>query len=961
MLPAARPRIAKLAKQVVGGGNGRKVAKMLSALNTLEEVVSLTIIPQSYNAGENLLTGHRTEMGLSYQRPSFLDYISQEYGWDRSDVIAVNGGGIAGKATWKGLMSSAMRSEQVLALPLWQDLLKNYVSVGGYMLLKDKSPIQKVLLESCQKVPDAAGYISRFQAALVEDGWFPNVKVVVKTPEIGGELLGSDGASWGWNINHPMWADTRKKYQEVPLQFTALGTEAFEGKRLLAKGMLVPIAGLATDPPVYIAPNVVKGAMKSSVKEGQEYVVNLGLMRADNAPKTQKLGYQWLENIPVTKESVGIACKLARQAVRKLAKTDPLEVGHALGKDNPDVEVLANLAEWMQVSPLQIPNLRELVLDKFSSRLWDAFAGLGMEGQVHTLIMDNRLKSGECVFRGKVGTKVSIVRSPQVHWQGCVAVTNVAPLPGHCVYEDKVMKNTIFMSLNDVARLNGDDDGDQVAVFSNNDVVRLTEIAQEILGNTIWSFEPSSSSVKETFEGGPGNKKFEEARKRLHIASQGPVGLAANARSWWLGFEGNQLPNGNAYSYALAATVLEQLCVDDLKKMTSTVHPKVLAELAKWVTENTQLKAPKPQGTGGYSSHEAVEMLLEIQAEHSKLVCEELGTKKFSPIAWKIQSDRKGNHLSKKIALDNFQPCGEKDGGWSTQYSDRHSLLHHSHDAACEEWSKAQVGLWDLSLPVLTTGDVLKKIEGFGVGIPQPSRSLIVEFANKVADKNRRLARYYTEKASWDGDDDGGKGALEAVKGFKAWCRKLNAGEMLGLAKFAIGEKAGNGEVTDQDAFLMLGLAGSEFSLQLGLDPAECKTFPVMVAMSIMRKFLTETDIDPKDLPTEAVEIFECGSAESELHAQFSDGVKLVDCPDCSMRLKQAVAELSRGHHAAIPTVRNLAETLPPSFAVWQAGKSKEGKPVAVCLSNEQAKAKLGKTVKFEWIKGWSQPILKLS
>ena len=930
---------------------------MLNALNTLEEQVGLELTPQSFFIrGEQpgLAVASRATLKLSYQKPNFLDYLCKEMGWNRADAISVSGGGITGKLDWQGkLLASPMRSEQVLDHEGWDYILKHYISVGGYMLIKDGSELQKTLLSACPKVPDAAGYLSRFQAALIPEGWFPSVTVTAKTPSIEGIALGSDGASWGWNINHPLWKEVKKAYQEVTLQFTALGkTVDAEGRRFLAKGILVPFDGSPGEAPVYIAPNAVKGAMKGLVKDGDQYEVFLGYMRADDEAKTQKLGYQWLENVPVTERSILIAQDAAKKAVRQLVKTSPISVAKKLGGDNPDIAVLANLAEFLGVSPLAIPNLRELVLAKLSEKLWDSFAGIGMQGQVYTLIMDSRLKPGECVYRGEIGVESVVVRSPQVHWQGCRVIRNVAPLAGHSVFENKVIKNVIFLSLEDTAALNGDDDGDTVALFSQANVVELGKIAQAKIGNTAWSFEPSSSSVKEKFDGPTGGQAFEDARVKLHKASQGPVGLAANARSFWLGFSGNQLVTSGK-SYALAATVLEQTCVDDLKKMTKVSSVERLATLGEWQEHGNQKLAPKPVNSSGLTSHEAVAELLEIQSEELSKAQKFFKSRKVNPIAWKLQTTKDGKKLSGKVAPDNFLSLKAKDGGWSTRLKCRHSLLHWAHDAAQEEWTKSP-GEWDLDVKIISASESLTMILP-DMTPDKPSQRLLNEMFEMVADKNRRLARYYTEMASWDGDDDGGKGAIEAVKKFKNWGRKLTAEETMSLAYWA-SEHQG---ACEQDCFMLLGLSGSEFALRLEIDPSECKVLTAATATLVTEAFVEAIGCHPSELPTQAIELFDVAHPLSIEHAKQSiEGISLIDCPDCSMRLKQAIAEASRGHSPQIKEVEALASKIPVDFKFYQV-EEVDGESGIRTYSNAECRKAFGKEVKLKWMPNWSQPIIR--
>jgi hypothetical protein len=196
---------------------------MVKRLSDLTEVVSLEIVPQSFSKDGNLLFAHRLTTSLSYQGSSFVDELCRLHTWNRADVVSI-GGGCYGPVVENGRLKAASQlNAELLKLPLFTSLMKDYVSVGGYMLIKKGSPIFGRLFSAVPKVADAAGYLSRFQASLVPDGFFPGVKAVVREPKIDGKPLQSDGASWGWNINHPMWKELRARHGEVPFQFTALG------------------------------------------------------------------------------------------------------------------------------------------------------------------------------------------------------------------------------------------------------------------------------------------------------------------------------------------------------------------------------------------------------------------------------------------------------------------------------------------------------------------------------------------------------------------------------------------------------------------------------------------------------------------------------------------------------------------------------------------------------------------
>jgi hypothetical protein len=562
-----------------------------------------------------------------------------------------------------------------------------------------------------------AGYASKFNAFL-------------KVPAIKGldihyyggddvQITGADGASYGWNIDHPQWATLLAEHGESCLQYACVDPRNdAEGKPYIAfsKGLLHPVKLGFDGPAVRINVNCVKGAGKNRVLPGDTTTNHsvLGIHKILSKVGTQQLGYQWVAHLAPTPENVELAEAMARDAIKALTSDRAgktltpanfrKRLINAVAKADNDIRAAVDLCdqmnrtmrearatqynlgrcketdpvfsadcevpapetlgsskdgacakpskEWCKVDglvskekvskcgrpqlsshydldPIGFPNVRAKVEAKLSKLLFQAFAGLGIDGHIKVLLMDDAVQPGTCVIVGadpekEVGSYAVIWRSPHQHHQGNLALVSVAPSERHVIYYKEsganeapeeegtqkteteaasetltpvYCKHAIYMHPHDVAKINGDDDGDMVAISYDKRLVELVKNHRAYYGNALYKFEPSSAAKGADF-----NTDRVGYYRELLMQDQGAVGIMCNQMMVALGVaraggsitvtlkeDGKETP----YSFdleglPLAYSVLTQGAIDQLKKEVVVPQLARLLAQAEWsrTTEN---------------------------------------------------------------------------------------------------------------------------------------------------------------------------------------------------------------------------------------------------------------------------------------------------------------------------------------------------------------------------------------
>lgn len=948
------------------------------------------------------------ELAADYNQGSFLDRWAGYEGWHRDDVVNLRTA-FQYPEDWA---FTGMYSSESNTRPMIDNLRgEGYVVVAGYLAYKEGGEWANWFHEMMPTGPDIAGYISRFSASCVMDVW-TTVEVGEPMVEIDGEMkpLGSDGANWGWNIDHEAWATFRDTYGITSFQFTFATRD---GK--MAKGIMMPVklAAGAQGPSAIIAPNCFKAGAKKLFNgklnedwkfmavanaTGIDEIINdwdfaaainpdylhgmFGIMDVTKPGKTQIVGWQWMENIPVNDVTVEVVKRRSLKAVQQVIDAGKDGIINKLKEMGGNIGIAIAAAEKAGFDPTAIMPVSKVFDSILASELWECFASLGVEGNVYRLIIDDNVPVGAFCANGiehwQVGLEAVIGRSPCVHQQAIRALTAL-PLMNHHKLAGAAH---IYMNSVDIARINGDDDGDKVFVTFDRDIVTLAKEAMKEHSDTIWAFEPTGESVPHTEMNEDGGKDW------VQVAEKGPVGIAANNRSRALSLYGNgKTTRKNVICLVTAA--LQQASVDMIKKYCYAPLMDVYADPAAWTAlEKNGImyrNAPKA-GEDRCSIDEAVSSIGNVIAKELKNMATELTKKhngptlkkarqyepKVNPVAWKVHYDTMGNALDKaKVCASNWNLCCEKDGGYSILRPNNASLLHLGHDICAAEWNAhkeqffAQKGV---GLKALTADEVSISLLGEWRGEVSKQKVAAalakVELVAKV--RTAQMAKQKAYEVSLDGDSDVSSMA-NIQSEFTRQIRKLGAPLQWAVARSyeerakdcyikyqALNElskgKAGKAKndaakalkeskAAKWLAWEILLFENSPFVDAMGIGGAKCNVIDVAQATDIAKHAVSAESLaisgewcNPTffatlmldGLPTWEEILMARVADEGDLDEQHIEatGVPIVQCKACMMRIKMACSEAWRDQPLNEELVE-LADALTDmsTFEFWEQGK----------------------------------------
>lgn len=565
----------------------------------------------------------------------------------------------------------------------------------------------KRIIKALSKGVEWTGYLSKFNATVHET--FTNVTVGYYDASTN---RGEDGASWGLNIDHPGNAGLVEAHGTSCLQFFYGNEEGVYGK-----GILLPWNGGVDGPQFRLAHNAVKGRMKSIIsKEIKEGVVRIdtvdnfiGILRASDHHKTQQLGFQWLLHCANTAENRAIVKEAAEKTTREIVNGGIESIIDKVCAQDATAEIARQFAKKLGKNPMSIPVIQNRVLAKLRKGLFEAFASIGVEGQIFELAMDDRQEPGtfSCdkfpkgskAASPSVGDLAAVWRTPHMHRQGNLLLTRAALRDDQMVMVDGNLvpiRGVIFMHPADVAKIQGDDDGDTVAVSSDPIVVELAANHRDYhLDNKVWSFEPESHATGKEF---PDKTAFHDARHR----DQGPVGLAVNWQAEALGIR-----DIHGERIALAFGAIGQGCVDQLKKTVEVASFEALSTMDFWEKKEAVpyniAKAPKAKAMDE-------EILKELFAPRNVSKALSEGAEFLNGLKAEMGKKVKNLMIQNTIAWEKDQLLTAQNEGWAQDEID--ALKKKIHAA----WShkKNKDGVFERSVPKAWIAKIAKPAKKWG-------------------------------------------------------------------------------------------------------------------------------------------------------------------------------------------------------------------------------------------------------
>jgi len=596
---------------------------------------------------------------------------------------------------------------------------------------------------------DCASYVRRFRAALVKEGFLPNIKVrtalVMAKKRVGHDELstsgvtlyedvpqGADGSGL-YDPAHPTMANLVTRYGPVNFQITAF---TLAGK--MWKGIVRPRAGINDALPpeeqagIHFDHLQVKGSHKAYHKDQAELGTALnthaavmdegvfvGIMKAKTHMGKVSSCFEVVEQLGPVGPFESAADMLEKKGgVRKLLDgfiAGSMERIRRLGpdgllgratRDDPKLKRMAQLLlamnkqlpEGQKISPLSIPMLKRKLEDSLAQVLWTPAQGAGIRAKYPFAIIDDTIEPGTCVIAHyKAGTELAVFRFPNILAQGLTTVKVVKPSPhhlfeaeGHKNGRGEIVRNCVFLNSKDITlRMQGDDDGDEVGI---SDDPNLVELFKNRLNNDLFHIEPEGVKVeKDTWS--------VEGRRYIGGDPMGPVGLVT---IWKAGLDAV-----GASDMALGFAVGCQEAIDSQKRLVRPSNPYKLANKDNWYQDSAtdeyhaHHKVDGKYVTDNFLTEEAGAFPVELysQAYEQTLIAhgctrkikQEDGTWKIVagwPLGWRTQhrveilpdGEEKRTKLRKKIGFRHWQESRRKQAGQHGNW------VHYCHDRAMTLW-----------------------------------------------------------------------------------------------------------------------------------------------------------------------------------------------------------------------------------------------------------------------------------
>lgn len=518
-------------------------------------------------------------------------------------------------------------------------------SQGNLLILKELVPF---LARAFPLAIDFEAYVHRLFAPALPGAMWKKAQFTFSVPRgADGKEMKVDGSGM-YNPNHPDLEGFVAMYGKVVMQITSLNE-----KGVFMKGILRPVEGLPDNVSFAPDPGQVKGAWKGKFKEGEVtegYLTVLQVWRKNKA--VMPAGFEQLQFVSRNGETEALVASLLKKAINKLLEGGAQALLEQLQDLSDETLWSIKLCKMVGANPLAIESVKKAVADRLRAASWNIATGAGIEGLQRVVVIDATLKQGTCVTPGfKPGTTLAGWRFPTVLPQGLVEMNVVEPVQHHLV-DGELPPGIIFVHPEDITlRMQGDDDGDIIAISSDPRVIKLWR-ARIFKG--LYHIEP----IGEKF---PTPTLSFEGEKYGEVDPRGPVGIATIEQAR-LG----QVGSGNVtiLGHVLAMAVCCQYYIDAAKKRaTRAPHPGKLSVLGNWQKKEDGSYTFNLQANAWPTEISDKDPL--AVRENSKLVKKVLhqagypqfGEEKVEVLSWYYQSwvDETGKTIQKKGRIDPFQ------------------------------------------------------------------------------------------------------------------------------------------------------------------------------------------------------------------------------------------------------------------------------------------------------------------
>lgn len=309
--------------------------------------------------------------------------------------------------------------------------------------------------------------------------------------------------------------------------------------------------------------NQIKGSKKSEAEPNRVadtmeiHELFVGFINRWYKPQTISGGFELLQQLKDNQENYQIIDTMIEKRLKALRVRGTESLLKKAGRDDKSMAEMITTAQALGLNPMSFPVISAKVNDLLAKELYTLSQGAGISGKQHVLRLDSTVPQGCAVIPGyRLGSKIAVYRFPILLAQGLQTHTVVAPTESHLLCNGDLVPFTITLNPIDALAMQGDDDGDICGVLSDKLSLRLFA---NRLHNQKLSIEVPGKAKK--YRGGA---YTQDGLEYLSVDHTGPVGL-------YTILQAHLLAMGKTFEAMLMCFAI-QAAVDAAKKQSQLVR-----------------------------------------------------------------------------------------------------------------------------------------------------------------------------------------------------------------------------------------------------------------------------------------------------------------------------------------------------------------------------------------------------
>lgn len=555
---------------------------------------------------------------------------------------------------------------------IWKSLESQNILVSGYRVAWLKNTYAfNLLKKALPNYIDFRSYNHSLNAPLLPNGFLPGADcIMMNIPTIGEVSAKTDGCG-RIHPEHELFKNLNRPGGACTIQFRGLNHNG-----TFVKGILVPDERCISKeglPEIWLDWKQVKGfKKKEAAKLNAENKVistkfDIGILQAWDRPRKLKLSFQQLQLIDTNEKTIEIVKQWVDEAYDKLLKNGIESLFSAIAskdeKVNLTLKICAAIKQKVpEFSPLQIPYIRNLLIERLQKTAYFLAQGAGKYTKQYVVAIDAGVPEGTCVLNGfKVGEEVLMYRFPTILPQALVKLKVTKPLKHHLINK-KILRETIFLNPKDITdKSQGDSDGDIVGITNDSRAIELYN--HKLDENRVYLVEPESNKMELSEEAGI---------EYIRSDPMGPVGRMCI-------YQAQMFAIGNLRA-AIALSLPYQESVDAGKNIVNYSNFTLAENLENWQLENNRYKFTERLTYSQEDMQEAVLGYVKSCMNDAGIDTE----KRINVLGWRYKN--------KRINVAKWETT-EQRTNWAGG-----NLVHICHDYAREVWLNKYKALFPESL-----------------------------------------------------------------------------------------------------------------------------------------------------------------------------------------------------------------------------------------------------------------------